>query len=84
MSKHYTDAVAHLHASGCTIIASGTRWRGKQKVAWLFHYEGQEPPPTEHMTLTTAHYKYAPEVVHKVAVFLTPAEIKRRDERVSE
>ena len=74
----YAQAHAHTCASGAAIIRTATRWRGRQKVAWLFHYEGADPAPREGMTLTTAHHRYAPEITEKVAVFLTPTEVKRR------
>ena len=76
----YNQAYAHTCANGARIIRTVTGWRGRQKVAWLFHYEGADPAPREGMTLTTAHHRYAPEITEKVAVFLTPAEVKRRKE----
>ena len=75
---NYNQAYAHTCANGARIIRTGTRLRGRQKVAWLFHYEGADPAPREGLTLTTAHHRYAPEITEKVAVFLTPAEVKRR------
>lgn len=76
----YAQAHAHTCANGARILRTATRWRGRQKVSWLFHYEGQDPEPREGMTLTTAHHRYAPEITEKVAIYLTPAETKRRKE----
>ena len=76
----YAQAHAHTCANGARIIRTVTFSRGRQKVAWGIHYEGQDPAPRDGMKLTTAHHRYAPEMVEKVAVFLTPAETKRRKE----
>ena len=76
----YAQAHAHTCANGARIIRTVTLQRGRQKVAWAVHYEGQDPAPRDGMKLTTAHHRYAPEITEKVAIYLTPAETKRRKE----
>ena len=63
------------------MIQTDTLKRGRQTVGIALHYEGAgEALKGSNVIFTTARHRHAPEITRRVAVFLTKAEVKRREQ----
>lgn len=75
------SAASFATKHGVRVIRTRVLKRGRQTVGTAVHYEGDATTlfaSAANAVPITAHHPYAPEIREKVALFLSPAEQKRR------
>ena len=73
-----TTCAQYAYGLGINTIHTEVLRRGRKLVGVALHYEGDKAKLTAaNIIHTTAHHRYAPELVEQVAVFVTREEAKK-------
>ena len=74
-----TTCARYAYGVGVNTIRTGELRRGRKLMGVALHYEGDKAKlAAANIIHTTAHHRYAPELVEQVAVFVTREEAKKR------